>query len=76
MGEEKGKEKKENRRGARTSKRIIIIIIIKEIHKSDTFFFFTNIDYVSDKIQVFLYDYLGNCFICSASLCWIVFSLE
>lgn len=75
MGEDKGKEKKENRRGARTSKRITIIII-KEIHKSDTFFFFTNIDYVSDKKQVFLYDYLENCFICSASLCWIVFSLE
>lgn len=42
----------EDGRGRKKRKRIINII--KEIHKSDTFFIFINIDYVTNKTYFYM----------------------
>lgn len=51
--DEKEEEKMEGG-GRERRKRVTVITVIKEVHKSDTFFTFANVDYVTGKTTMFI----------------------
>lgn len=52
--EDEKEEKKREEGGRERRKRVTVITVIKEVHKSDTFFTFVNVDYVTGETTVFI----------------------